>query len=170
MLGMDNNLVTIIGLVASLAAIIIALVTITRFQTKSLKTELEKTMNARFDKVDAEFKTVDTRFEALKTEMDARFDKVDAEFQNVYARFDKVDERFKQVDARFDKVDARFGTESKKGDDRFDRIESRIAVLDGRVYDLALTVGGLRNDVQEIRKENQAEARRGGLLTSAATA
>jgi predicted nuclease with TOPRIM domain len=59
-------------------------------------TEQRKEMNARFDR--------------LEKSLEVRFEKVDARFDKVEERFEKVDERFGKVDERFEKVDAKFET------------------------------------------------------------
>jgi chromosome segregation ATPase len=63
--------------------------------------EQRKEMNARFDRLE---KSLEARFEKV----DERFDKVDDRFEKVDERFDKVDERFEKVDAKFERVDAKF--------------------------------------------------------------
>jgi len=84
--------------------------------TEAEFSKLRSWINARFDKVDADFTKVDARFDKV----DADFVKVDARFDKVDARFDKVDADFVKVDARFDKVDADF----VKVDARFDKMSS----------------------------------------------
>ncbi len=51
---------------------------------------------------------MNARFDRLEKSLEARFGKVDERFDKVDARFEKVDERFEKVDARFEKVDAKF--------------------------------------------------------------
>jgi archaellum component FlaC len=58
---------------------------------------LEKSLEARFDKVDERFERVEERFE-----------RVEARFERVDERFERVDERFERVDAKFERVDAKF--------------------------------------------------------------
>ena len=53
---------------------------------------------------EAEFSKMRSWISALFDKVDARFDKVDADFAKVDARFDKVDADFTKVDARFDKM------------------------------------------------------------------
>jgi hypothetical protein len=48
--------------------------------------------------------TTEAEFSKLRSWINARFDKVDADFTKVDARFDKVDADFTKVDARFDKM------------------------------------------------------------------
>jgi archaellum component FlaC len=47
---------------------------------------------------------MNARFDRLEKSLEARFDKVDERFDKVDERFDKVDERFERVDAKFDVV------------------------------------------------------------------
>jgi hypothetical protein len=47
--------------------------------------KLEKSLNSRFDKVDARFDKIDTRFEKFEKSVDAKFDKLN----------DKMDSHFK---------------------------------------------------------------------------
>jgi predicted nuclease with TOPRIM domain len=60
------------------------------------------------DDMNASFKQQAAYQVQLEKKIDARFDKVDARFTEIDARFDKVDARFNEVDAHLDKMDARF--------------------------------------------------------------
>lgn len=51
---------------------------------------------------------MNARFDRLEKSLEARFDKIDERFERVDERFDKVDERFERVDAKFERVDAKF--------------------------------------------------------------
>jgi predicted nuclease with TOPRIM domain len=51
---------------------------------------------------------MNARFDRLEKSLEARFEKVDERFDRVDERFDKIDERFERVDAKFERVDAKF--------------------------------------------------------------
>jgi predicted nuclease with TOPRIM domain len=83
---------------------------------------------------------------SLRQEMNARFDKVDARFKEVDSRFDKVDARFKEVDSRFDKMDARFD----EMDSRFDKMNARFDEMDSRFTGMNSRFDGLISEVHRI--------------------
>jgi len=84
---------------------------------------LEKTMNAKFDAMNARFDAVDTKFNAVNV----RFDAVDTRFEAVNARFDAVDEKFDAVNARIDALEGRIPMMQDIAD-----MKARIAILEKR--------------------------------------
>jgi predicted nuclease with TOPRIM domain len=66
---------------------------------------------------------MNVRFDRLEKSLEARFEKVDERFDKVDERFDKVDERFERVDAKFERVDAKFDVVNAK----FDVVNEQIA-------------------------------------------
>jgi chromosome segregation ATPase len=121
--------------------------------------ELSTEMDVRFAKVDERFDAVDERF----TRVDERFDAVDERFTKVDERFDKleasVDQRFNDVDnrlalvmaevsmingdskrrdQRIDKLEKQLETQHEillVHDERFDRIESLLVRIEGKLPD-----------------------------------
>jgi septation ring formation regulator EzrA len=47
---------------------------------------------------------MNARFDRLEKSLEARFDKVDTRFEKVDTRFEKIDARFEKVDAKFEAV------------------------------------------------------------------
>jgi archaellum component FlaC len=78
-------------------------------------TEQRSEMNARFDR--------------LEKSLEARFEKVDERFDKIDERFEKVDERFEvwlgKIVERFEKADGRFEVWLGKIDDRFERVDAK---------------------------------------------
>lgn len=51
---------------------------------------------------------MDTRITNLETSMNAKFESIDARFTSIDAKLESIDARFTSIDAKFDSVDARF--------------------------------------------------------------
>ncbi len=81
-------------------------------------TNLETSMNAKFESIDARF-----------TSIDAKLESIDARFTSIDAKFESIDARFTSIDAKFDSVDARFTS-----------IETELVSMDAKITDLRLTL------------------------------
>ncbi len=88
-------------------------------------TNLETSMNAKFESIDARFTSIDAKLESI----DAKFESIDARFTSIDAKFESIDARFTSIDAKFDSVDARFTS-----------IETELVSMDAKITDLRLTL------------------------------
>ena len=61
----------------------------------------------------------------LERRVDARFDRVNTSFDRVNTSFDRVNTSFDQVNARFEQFEGRFGQLEGRSDSRFDQLERR---------------------------------------------
>ncbi|MBL7672097.1 MAG: hypothetical protein JNM39_16555 [Bdellovibrionaceae bacterium] len=93
---------------------------------KQFKADLKsfkKSMEARFNQIDARFSEIDSRF----NQIDARFSEIDSRFNQIDARFSEIDSRFNQIDARFSKVDS-----------RFNHLEAQLSTILSEVHRIAI--------------------------------
>ena len=79
---------------------------------------------------------MDTRITNLETSMNARFESIDAKFESVDARFESIDAKFESIDARFESIDAKF----ESIDARFTSIDTKLVSMDAKITDLRLTL------------------------------
>jgi archaellum component FlaC len=117
----------------------------TRLNTDALRV-FKRSVDARFDAIDARFAGVDLRFDAIDARfagVDLRFDAIDARFAGVDLRFDAIDARLDGVDARLDGVDARLAGV----DTRLAGVDARLATIDGRLEGLERDVTATRHDM-----------------------
>ena len=79
-----------------------------------------RSMNAGFDRVDAQFDRVDAKIDGLHGEMNAKIAGLHSEMN---AKFDRVDTKFELVDVKFERID-----------DRFDHLDRDVQALSRRVF------------------------------------
>jgi len=85
--------------------------------------ELDGKLSSRIDDLDTK---LTTRIDSLEKRLDSRIDGLDG----------RIDSLEKRLDGRIDGLEK-----------RFDGLEQRVDLLDNRIYDLATTVGSLRNEI-----------------------